>query len=82
MSVQSWHFPPNQLIQDEVAQVILRHITEPERYEALVYDEGHENIKGKFLVLEVAQQTRSHVIHPLAVADLRQYKSDGLQHIK
>ena len=55
MSVQSWHFPPNQLIQDEVAQVILRHITEPERYEALVYDEGHENIKGKFLVLEVAQ---------------------------
>jgi len=82
MGVEARHLLPNQLIENVVAHVVLRHVAVPQGQESLVHDQGHENIKSELFVLEVAQEARCDVVHALAVSDFRQHESDRLQHVK
>ena len=47
-----------------------------------MHNEWHENIECQFLIFQVAQQTRRHVIHTLAVADLRKNEGNGLKDVE
>ena len=82
MGVEAPIILPDQLIEDKVAQVILGHAIVEERQESFVDNQGHKNVEGEPLVIKIAQEARSHVVHPLAVANLRQNESHCLQDVE
>ena len=82
MGVETGNSSFDQFVENEVAQVVLRHPAEVQREQSFLHDQGHEDVEGQLFVFEEAEQAGCNVVHSLTVADFREHEGYSLEHVE